>query len=268
MSGVIEAELNYGIDTGVVPVTETMAGGNNVRTVAATYEPRKVSISDMRADRGRLSLQRNGLVLVDHHTRVRDFYDKAEVSGVYYAEMIELVKATTGAHRVVVFDHTLRNGDGGAQFSRTVRTPVTGVHNDYTEWSAPKRVRDLMGEEAEALLQRRFSIIQVWRPIAGPVESDPLALADGATIAFEDFFISERRYPDRVGQTYRVKYNPGHRWYYVPAMRREEAVVFTVFDSARDGRVRFSAHSAFKDPNSPPNARPRESIEIRTLAFF
>lgn len=264
----LEAELNYAVDNGIVPVTETMAGGNNVRTVATTYDTRKVALADLRAARDSLSLERNGLMLVDHATKVRDFYDTTELTTVYYPEIIELVKQSTGASRVVVFDHTLRNASQDASLSRNVRTPVTGVHNDYTEWSAPKRVRDLMGDEAEALLARRFAIVQVWRPIVGPVESDPLALVDGATLAFDDFFISERRYPDRVGQTYRVKYNPNHRWFYVPSMRREEALVFTVFDSARDGRVRFSAHSAFKDPTSPPNARPRESIEIRTLAFF
>lgn len=268
MAGTLEAELNYALDTGVVPVTETLTTGNNVRPVATTYQAHKVPIGDMRAARDVLSMERNGFVLVDHPTKVRDFYDSAEVANVYYPEMIELVASTTGAHRVVVFDHTLRNATEGVETDRRVRTPVMGVHNDYTEWSGPKRVRDLMGAEADALLQRRFAVVQVWRPIVGPVESDPLAFADGASIAFEDFFISERRYPDRVGQTYRVKYNPAHRWYYVPAMRREEAVVFTVFDSARDGRARFSAHTAFKDPTSPPNARPRQSIEIRTLAFF
>jgi hypothetical protein len=51
-------------------------------------------------------------------------------------------------------------------------------------------------------------------------------------------------------------------------MRREEALVFKVYDSSKDGRARWSAHTAFDDPTSPPNARPRESIEIRTLAFF
>ena len=80
--------------------------------------------------------------------------------------------------------------------------------------------------------------------------------------------ISERRYPNRVGQTYAITYNPAHSWYWFPHMRRDEALVFKVFDSLKDGRARWTAHTAFEDPTSPPNARPRESIEIRTLAFF
>ena len=87
-------------------------------------------------------------------------------------------------------------------------------------------------------------------------------------VDFSDFIVSERRYPGRVGQTYAVKYNPAHRWFWFPRQERNEAIVFKVYDSEKDGRARWTAHTAFTDPTSPPNARPRESIEIRTLAFF
>jgi hypothetical protein len=51
-------------------------------------------------------------------------------------------------------------------------------------------------------------------------------------------------------------------------MRPDEVMLLKCFDSARDGRARFTAHSAFDDPNTRENAPPRESIEVRTLAFF
>jgi hypothetical protein len=51
-------------------------------------------------------------------------------------------------------------------------------------------------------------------------------------------------------------------------MRPDEALVFKVYESLQDGRARWTAHTAFKDPTAPPHARPRESIEIRTLGFF
>jgi hypothetical protein len=142
------------------------------------------------------------------------------------------------------------------------------VHNDYTAWSGPQRVKDFLPDEAERLLQRRFAIVQVWRPIRHPVETFPLAVCDAPSLAPADLVISERRYPNRIGQTYAIAYSPAHRWYWFPRMRREEAIVFKVYDSADDGRARFTAHTAFADPTSPPGARPRESIEIRTFAFF
>ena len=137
-----------------------------------------------------------------------------------------------------------------------------------TEWSGPQRVRDLLPAEANALLARRFAIIQVWRPIRHPVETFPLAICDAVTLSPADLVVSERRYPNRIGQTYAVTHNPTHAWYWFPRMRRDEALVFKVYDSLQDGRARWTAHTAFQDPTSPPDARPRESIEIRTLAFF
>jgi hypothetical protein len=125
-----------------------------------------------------------------------------------------------------------------------------------------------MGDEAEELLKHRFAIVQCWRPIRLPVESWPLAICDSRTLDPKSMVVTERRYQDRVGQTAAITWDPKHRWYWFPHMRRDEALVFKVFDSETDGRARWTAHTAFDDPTSPPNARFRESIEIRTLAFF
>ena len=100
-----------------------------------------------------------------------------------------------------------------------IREPVLSAHNDYTEWSGPNRVREILPDEAEALLARRFAIIQVWRAIHQPIRADPLAVADAKSIEADDLIVAERRYPHRVGQTYRLKYSPKHRWFYFPEMR-------------------------------------------------
>ena len=142
------------------------------------------------------------------------------------------------------------------------------MHNDYTEWSGPQLVRDLLPDEADELLKHRFAIVQVWRAINQPIESNPLAICAAKTLVAGDLIASERRYPDRVGETYQVSHNPDHEWFYFPRMTRDEALVFKVFDSETDGRARFTAHTSFVDPTSPEGARPRESIEVRTIAFF
>jgi len=187
---------------------------------------------------------------------------------VYYPEAIDLVKRISGATRVELFDHTLRSGDEAEREARLLREPVLSAHNDYTEWSGPNRVREVLPEEADDLLERRFAIIQAWRAINRPIQSNPLAIADARSVAPGDLLVAERRYPHRVGQTYRLKYNPAHRWFYFPEMRRDEALVFKVFDSETDGRARFTPHTSFEDPATPPGAPPRQSIEARTLAFF
>ena len=260
------AEIVYTVDTGDKLVNETFGPNNIRRRASGTEERRAVEVRDGRGLAW--SLEENGFELVAHATSVRDFFDPAELKARYYPEIEALVARHSGAQRVVVFDHTLRSGDAGEREARLVREPVLSAHNDYTEWSGPQRVREVMGGEAEALLQRRFAIIQVWRAIGPPIESNPLAIADARSVAAGDLLVAERRYPHRVGQTYRLKYNPHHRWYTFPRMRRDEALVFKVYDSVQDGRARFTPHTSFDDPATPPGAAPRQSIEARALAFF
>jgi hypothetical protein len=268
MPASVEATLNYIVDTGEKVFTETAAPGSLDVRSGGRQDPHRVTIRNGRPSAERFALDVDGFRFVRHDTKVRDFFDEDEVRRVYYPEMEALIKAESGASRVVVFDHTLRTADDELREKARIREVVRRVHNDYTEWSGPQRVRDLVPDEAEELLRRHFAIVQVWRPIRLPVESFPLAICDARTLSSDDLVVSERRYPNRVGQTYAIKHNPRHQWYWFPRMRREEALVFKVYDSLKDGRARWTAHTAFDDPSSPPNARPRESIEIRTLAFF
>jgi hypothetical protein len=264
----IEASINYLTDDGMEIFTYTGGPGSTEVRSGGTLDPHKVVIRNGRPYADRFALEQDGFRFVRHDTRVQSFFDADEVRRVYYPEMEALIKKESGANRVVVFDHTVRTADDAFREEHKLREPVRRAHNDYTEWSGPQRVRDLLPDEADELLKRRFAIIQVWRPIRLPVESFPLAIADARSLKPSNMVISERRYPNRVGQTYAITYDPAHRWFWFPHMARNEAIVFKVFDSLQDGRARWTAHSAFDDPTAPPNARPRESIEIRTLAFF
>lgn len=266
--GAITAALAYTVDTGEKPVNETFGPNNIRRRVSGTHEQRPMPIRDGRPLAAEFSLDVTGFEFVAHPTQMNDFFDPDELKKVYYPEVEALVKKISGAARVVVFDHTLRSGDEAEREARLIREPVFNVHNDYTEWSGPQRVREILPAEADELLERRFAIIQVWRAINRPIESNPLAIADARSLSPADLVRAERRYPHRVGETYRVAYSPGHRWFYFPRMRRDEAIVFKVFDSATDGRARFTAHTSFEDPTTPAGAPPRQSIEARTLAFF
>ena len=264
----VMAELVYTVDTGATPVNETFGPNDLQRRDTGAVESRPVRIRNGRLLAGQLSFEQHGFALVEHETRVPDFFDKAQLPVAYYPEVEALVKQVSGAQRVFVFDHTLRSGDAAEREAQQVREPVHLVHNDYTERSGPQRVRELLPDEAEALLRHRFAVIQVWRAIHRPILRDPLAVADARSIAPRDLIVAERRYTHRVGEIYRVSYNPDHAWFYFPRMRRDEALVFKVYDSQADGRARFTAHTSFHDPTTPPDAPPRQSIEVRTLAFF
>ena len=264
----IQAELTYSIRTAEKPVTATVGPGGRLRTRSGAEEQRKVQIEDGRHLAEQLSLDREGFVLAQQETKVRSFWDEMQLQSIYDLEIQQLIKETTGASRVLIFDRTLRSEAPGRQKAHAAREPVPIVHNDYTEWSARQRVLDLLPEEAQALLQRRFMVVQVWRPIGGPVRSWPLAICDAQSLSPKDLIAAERRHPNRVGEIYQVSFNPAHRWYYFEAMHQNEALVFKCYDSVDSGVARFTAHAAFQHPASPKDAPPRESIEVRTLAFF
>ena len=109
----IEATLNYLVDTGEKIATEAGPGGTaDMR--GGRLDPRHVIIHNGRPHAGEFVLDREGFRFIRHDTKVGEFYNEDEVRRVYYPEMEALVKAQSGASRVVVFDHTLRTGDDAA----------------------------------------------------------------------------------------------------------------------------------------------------------
>jgi hypothetical protein len=256
LAGATPKPLNYAYDPLCVPMR------------SGKYLEQNIAVRNGRKQRSKFSLDTNGFVLTEHETAVKDFYDSDEVKSVYYPEVERLLKGLTGAERVVVFDHIVRNPVLAEKGEKGARAPAKLVHNDYTFKSAPRRVRDLLPEEADRLLKNRFAEINVWRAIRGPVERSPLALCDASSLGAEEIVPIDLVYRDHVGEIYGFLYNPKHRWFYFPQMTRNEAILLKCYDSMDDGRARFSAHTSFDDPNSPINAAPRESIEARALVFW
>jgi hypothetical protein len=265
----LEADFHYIASMAERPRNYTYDPPAGVPRTNAVYESHLMLVHNARAIAAYASLDREGFALIRNASAVRDFYDEEELRRVYYPEAERLVAEATGAKRVVVFDHTVRRRIWGSEdrTAGTPRQPVPRVHNDYTEKSAPQRVRDLMGADADALLQHRFEIVNVWRPITGPLRDAPLAVCDARTVDPADWVASSLIYRDREGETYAVRYNPAHHWWYVPEMMPNEVLLLKCFDSALDGRARMAPHSAFEDPTAPADKLPRESIELRTLVF-
>jgi hypothetical protein len=264
----VTADLNYLTPSADRPRTYTFEPPSGEPKSNIVPEPHRVPIHDIRPISETVSLDHEGFALVRQNSSVRDFYDEGEVKRVYYQEAEQLIKAATGADRVFVFDHTVRKRvQGVADRDGGPRQPVARVHVDHTEKSGPQRVRDLIPDEADELLKGRVQIINLWRPIRGPLLDSPLAVCDARTVRPNELVASDLVYPDRVGETYSVKYNPDHQWFYVSRMTADEVLLLKCFDSNTDAEARFAPHSAFADPTTPPDAPPRESIELRTLVF-
>lgn len=237
--------------------------------LSGEYGARWVHIRDGREHDEAFTLDAHGFSLHRHASALGDAYDDAEVRSIYYPEMERLVRGLTGAERVLVFDHNVRSGPKARAGRLGVAEPVRRVHNDYTAPSALRRLEQLLSPAELAASQAgRFVFINVWRPLFGPVQDTPLAVCDARSFDPGDLVPIDLLYRDRVGENYNFIYNPRHRWYYFSEMGADEVLLLKCFDSAEDGRARFTAHTAFDDPGAPRSARPRESIEIRTIAFF
>lgn len=232
-------------------------------------EDHRVAIRDMREHAAALDLERNGFVLVKQRTAVSNFYDPEQVRRVYYAEVTQLVQRLNGAEKVIAFGEMVRS-DGPD--TRDGNKPAYGAHVDYGEVTVRHFAEEVLGPgEAARWLERRFVLINLWRPIR-PIHRAPLALCDASSVEESDLNPSEVRGglgdPNRRSlYGFNLSYNPKHRWYYVPRMQPDEVLVFKLFDSDRS-RVQWTGHTAFDDPATPADAPPRESIEIRTISFM
>ena len=265
----IQGSLNYIEESSDKPVYYAYEPPAGTPRSTGKFVAHTVPIRNAREVVGDLSLDKQGFQLTHQETAVHDFYDQEEVKAIYYPEVERILKESTGAEKVVIFDHQVRNAELAKRGEKNAREYGRAVHNDYTAKSGPRRVRDhLPPAEAEQRLQNRFAEINVWRPIRGPIESTPLAVCDSSSIDPRDFVPSDLVYRDKVGETYRFTYNPNHRWFYFPHLERNEVILLKCYDSKEDGRARFTAHSAFEDPTSAPDAAPRESIEVRALVFW
>lgn len=265
----IETTVNFLVDTGIKPVNIPSTPGGGKSEHIGEYETQAVTVRDARPLVPELSLDREGFALVPLETNVTDFYDDDQIETVYNAELQDLIKRETGAKDVFVFDHTVRAGDENIRKAKQVREPVQRAHNDYTVKSGPVRVQDWFGKDvAEPYLKRRFAIINIWRSIVGSVEANPLAICDARSVALSDMVATERRAAERIGETYRLMYNPNQQWFYFPLMQRNEAMLIKSYESEDDGRARFAPHTAIADPNTAEDAKPRQSIESRVFAFF
>ncbi|MGH1418334.1 MAG: CmcJ/NvfI family oxidoreductase [Hyphomicrobiaceae bacterium] len=266
----VKAQLNYSHDIGRPidyyfyepdPGTQKDESGTDLQDV---------NIFDGWPEADNFNIDVQGFEIRDLKSSFNQFEDDAALKENFYATVIEFVKKHTGAKEVVVFDHTLRRrlaSDLKAQ-TEVQRPAVLLVHSDYTEKSARQRVRDIMGDRAEQLLSNRVAFYNVWKPLYETVEELPLAMCDARTSTPEDMLLMNLKYRDRTGEIYVVRKGEDHRWYYFPRMPPDKALLLKTYDSEKDGRARFTPHTAFEDPNTPPNALKRQSIEIRTMAFF
>lgn len=232
--------------------------------------PYEVEIEDIRNHKEKYNLDNAGFQVIDdseHDPEYALFSDDNRIEEEYYPQIENIIKKHTGASKVLIFDHTLRRRQEGAKDSVNNRQPVQSAHVDQTEVGAVNRVRRYLGDEADAALQKRVRLINVWRPLFDDNTDHPLAFADYNSVDHaKDLVVSELRYPEFVGFTYAIRHNPNHKWKYFSHQNKNDVLLIKCYDSQEDV-ARLTPHTAFTNPRTPLDARPRESIEVRALVF-
>ena len=271
-NGFVNATMNYTADNGTAPEVYFYEPPAGTLVRPPGDDPREMQVFDGWSRADSFSLDREGFALRELDNAFERFDNAEAVRTEFYPVVAEFVRGSVGARRVLVFDHTIRSKVNAerqtAEHSTVQRAPVMVVHCDYTPASGPMRVRQLVPEEADELLKRRVAFYNVWKPLKRRVEEKPLAMCDVTSAARDDMLKMALRYRDREGEIFVMRHSSTHRWWYFPKMVPENVLLLKTYELETDGRARFLGHSAFDDPNTAPDAPTRESIEIRTMAFF
>ncbi|PNS15320.1 hypothetical protein CAC42_5491 [Sphaceloma murrayae] len=234
--------------------------GQPQRNYTSSAQP--VTVQDARGHEPSFSTDTHGFSFhtVPEPSRETSFTDDASIEHNYYPEVSALLTQKLAAARVVIFDHTIRRAGPDAK-----RAPVNRVHVDQTPKAARERVVRHLGPDADELLKGRYRIVNVWRPLNGPVVRNPLAVAASDSVPDEAVVPVEHRYPDRVGETAGIAYKGKQEWWYWSGMGNDERLFLQCFDSEGGKRT---AHTAFEDPRTAGEGwKGRESIEVRALVF-
>jgi hypothetical protein len=267
---VVEATVEY-----IGPMTErpyyNMADPSQDNAV---LDYRKVRIADLRPRQHELSLDREGFAVFPHRTAVANFRDPEQIRDVYVPELEALVSEATGASRVLVQPRgALRLAESAPDFGAPGTTyPARSVHSDFTAVSGPQTARSMLPpEEADEWMARRFAIFSVWRSISPPPQDNTVALIDATSVAAEDRVLTDVAIgpPGReiVFEGSSFRYNPHHRWGYFRNLTPDETLLIKAYDSD-ERRAWKVPHTGFRDPSAPADATPRESLDIRAVAFF
>jgi hypothetical protein len=266
LAGPLRASLNY-----LKPILEKPHTYNydppGVPRQNFDNETRSVVIEDIRGRETAFSLDQHGFAAIQHKSHETAFVSENSIRAIYYPESEALLRETLNAQRVLIFDHTIRRRAPAGADREGARQPVSRVHVDQTSRSGRERVFRHLPDEAETLIKNRVRIINLWRPIRGPVIDHPLAMADGSGIKPHDLVATDLLYRDHTGETYSVTYDPGQRWYYWSGMQPNEALFLKCYDSADVGVTRLSPHTAFADQRADSSTPPHQSIELRALVF-
>lgn len=266
-----DAEKPYFMNVPVDP-----AWGPNIKQTNVSYTRKRISITDVRGHENEFTLDKSGFQLGNLQTSLpyEAFADTEAIITSYYEEVKAFLLNHTEAVEVLPWDFQVRRNDPSlptnSRGAPGKAQPFGAVHGDQTTKAAMRRLYHFYPEQAKKYSKGRFQIVNVWKPLRGPVRDAPLAVCDYRTVHEDDRVPTDIVFPDYLGETYNFRPSPKHRFYYVDEQQVDEAWMVKCFDSASlkdDNIAQFSPHVSFTYQTNEPRVL-RESIEVRTFVFF
>ena len=226
-----------------------------------------VEIRDARPlqEQGVLGLDTNGFVLRQHRTDFQAFRDPEQVQQVYAPEMAEVLRDLTGADAVFSFEFAPFRSEEPEYF---LGAYSLYMHCDYAVSTEARFTEHLLRQRGSPIADHmegwEFAWYNVWRPVEREVQMRPLSLVDARTVDPADIV---EYYPAEGNVASLPLFDAKQRLYYFPRMQTDEVLIFKQLDTRRE-RAQVCPHTSFDDPDSPPGALPRRSMEIRLMCAF
>jgi hypothetical protein len=283
--------LNYYKDYDVPPpdTLNSTLSEHEMRMIRRSDEsphiaPTHVQIRNIRGHEGEYSIGEQGFAIRRMKTISCDWRNDEDLKRVYFPEVTELLKMTTGARYVYQYEWHVRAGTledalkTDSKGSVDINGPVRRVHIDESPKSARNEFQYHVGPDRpgnDHLKGRPFGIFNVWKPLK-TIHRDPLCLCDARTIKDQDLQLGKVTVP-KVGEieNFSVRapqIEDSHSFVYLRGQEPEEALVFRIYDSRVDGvkgdkRSHGVAHTSFVDGGTESQPA-RESIEVRSFCVF
>ncbi|KAL1602400.1 hypothetical protein SLS60_005816 [Paraconiothyrium brasiliense] len=228
-----------------------------------------IPVHDVRNKQDQYTLDKNGFQYFhDPVAGLQDANTEEEIWNVLRPATEDLVKKVTGAHKVVILTHRIRNLAEDSNKRADNKAPAHRVHTDFTCAGALNQLKNIVRDPAErtTLGGDRIMVINVWRPLK-VIKRDPLAMLDWETVQPGDIIPNRMVFSEQNwSEMGMVKHSSQHEWLYLESQTPEEPVVFKQYDSGvRAGMT--VPHSAFVDSRWLGEDA-RQSIEVKMFAFI
>ncbi|CAN9414365.1 unnamed protein product [Alternaria alternata] len=240
-----------------------------------------VPIKDMRPIKDELSLDGEGFVVADFASTLTydEFFEEEKLRAVFADELRKFWKDRYGVKAVYIHECVIRKrgSSPGKGYGQPVQEAHTGMvvkqlchesifsmRTDYTIDYIRQLIPQLVGHNAVDILARRFQMVNLWKPLRGPLRDWPLAVCDYSSVSSIDMIRVDEVHKQDILESHGVQYSPSQKWYYLSDMKPSEMLIFKAADSHMEGAV---PHSAFKDTRYESEL-PRESIELRVLLVW